>query len=405
MQRRTFVRRVSGMLAAPVVVSSDRWGPAGPGAGEHGLESRRRVGASSERQELPSLDGKTIINALGGLSNPNRRTVGDTAAGIARDPAAGPDPRAVHDAVASGLSAVNVTVGYVAGDMDPFEHTVAEVARWSRWIRDDASLHPVWSARDIDEARSAERVGIILGFQNCAMIADRLDRVDTFADMGVRVTQLTYNVRNQIGDGSMEPENRGLTPLGRQIVEALQERRLLVDLSHSGEQTCLDAVRVARAPLAITHTGCRAVTDLPRNKTDEELRLVAEGGGVVGIYFMPFLTPSGNASAEDVVRHIEHAVQICGEDHVGVGTDGGTTAVDDMDAFRAVIRAEVRERAAAGIGATGESDDVIPMVEDLQGPDQFRLLAARLRARGHPWSRIDKILGTNFYRLMSEVWG
>ena len=193
--------------------------------------------------------------------------------------------------------------------------------------------------------------------------------------------------------------------MGFEILERLQERGLLVDLSHSGEQTCLDAVGAARSPIAITHTGCRSVTDLPRNKTDEELRQVAEGGGVVGIYFMPFLVPSGNASAEDVIQHIEHAIQVCGEDHVGIGTDGGTTQVDDMAAFREVIRAEVRERAAAGIGATGESDDVIPMVEDLHGPDQFRKLAGLLRARGHEWTRIDKILGGNFYRLMSEVWG
>ena len=403
MQRRTFVRQVSGVLAAPVVLSPDDWGSAVVGNREPGASPP--AVAFAAQQELPSLTGKTVINALGGLSNPNRRTVGDAAGGMARDPGAGPDYRAVDDAVASGLSAVNVTVGYVAGDMDPFEHTVSDVARWSRWTRDDPSLRAVLSGRDIEDARSAGQVGIILGFQNCAMIEDRLERVDTFADMGVRVTQLTYNVRNQIGDGSMERENRGLTALGHQILERLQARRLLVDLSHSGERTCLDAVRAARSPIAITHTGCRSVTELPRNKTDEELRLVADGGGVVGIYFMPFLVPSGNASAEDVIRHIEHAVQVCGEDHVGIGTDGGTTAVDDMDAFRAVIRAEVRERAAAGIGATGESDDVIPMVEDLQGPDQFRRLAGLLRARGHEWSRIDKVLGENFRRVMSEVWG
>ncbi|NNM33362.1 MAG: peptidase M19 [Gemmatimonadetes bacterium] len=390
MRRRAFVRRTPGVLALPTLLASDLW--------------PQLTVAVGRPQDLPSLDGKTVINALGGLSNPNTRTVGDASGGIARDRAGGPDPRAVQDAVASGLSAVNVTVGYVAGDMDPFEHTVAEVARWARWAREDPSLALVLRGPDIDLAKSSGQVGIILGFQNCAMIADRLERVDTFADMGVRVTQLTYNVRNQIGDGSMEPENRGLTPLGYEILERLQARRLLVDLSHSGERTCLDAARAARSPLAITHTGCRALTDLPRNKTDAELRAVADAGGVVGIYFMPFLKPSGNASAEDVIQHIEHAIQVCGEDHVGIGTDGGTTGVDDMDAFRAVIRAEVGERAAAGIGATGESDDVIPMVEDLQGPDQFRKLAALLRARGHEWSRIDKVLGENFHRLMADVW-
>jgi len=393
MRRRTFLRQLSGAVVLPSAALLHR-----------PLRSTAEV--TGTNQEWPSLEGKLVINALGGISNPNTRMVGDTAGGpIVREEGAGPDPRAVSDAVASGLSAVNVTVGYVAGEMDPFEHTVADVARWLHWLRATPHLLQVLSGDDVDRARREGRVGVILGFQNCAMVADRLDRIDIFADMGVRITQLTYNVRNQIGDGSMESENRGLTPLGFEILERLEGQRLVVDLSHSGQQTCLDAARAATRPIAITHTGCRALTDLPRNKTDEELRLVAEKGGVVGIYFMPFLQPSGNASAQDVVRHIEHAVDVCGEDHVGIGTDGGTTAVDDMEAYRAVIRAEVQERAASGIGATGESDDVIPMVEDLQGTDQFRKLAGLLRARGHGWARIDKVLGGNFHRLVSEVWG
>ena len=122
----------------------------------------------------------------------------------------------------------------------------------------------------------------------------------------------------------------------------------MVDLSHSGQQTCLDAARASRQPISINHTGCRALVDLPRNKTDEELRLVAESGGFVGIYFMPFLNRGQRRTAADVVAHIDHAVNVCGEDHVGIGTDGGTTGIDDMAAYRAHMRAEVAQRRAAG---------------------------------------------------------
>ena len=123
----------------------------------------------------------------------------------------------------------------------------------------------------------------------------------------------------------------------------------MVDLSHSGERTCLEAARISRRPISINHTGCRALADLPRNKTDEELRLVAARGGFVGIYFMPFLQRrAASPRAADVVAHIEHAVNVCGEDHVGIGTDGGTTGIDDMAAYRAAMRAEVAERRAAG---------------------------------------------------------
>ena len=119
---------------------------------------------------------------------------------------------------------------------------------------------------------------MIYGFQNAAMVGTKPERVDIFANLGVRVIQLTYNPANALGDGSMAPENRGLTPLGHAVVERLNANRVMVDLSHSGQKTCLDAARASKQPISINHTGCRALNDVPRNKTDEELRLVATQG-------------------------------------------------------------------------------------------------------------------------------
>jgi membrane dipeptidase len=106
-----------------------------------------------------------------------------------------------------------------------------------------------------------------------------------------------------------------------------------------------------------------------------------------------------------VVRHIDHAVNVCGEDHVGIGTDGGTTAIDNMPAYRAHIRKEIADRKAAGIGAAGENPDTLPFVEELQGPEQFRKLASLLRARGYKEARIEKIMSLNFLRYAREIWG
>jgi membrane dipeptidase len=229
-------------------------------------------------------------------------------------------------------------------------------------------------------------------------MGDDATRADIFADLGVRIIQLTYNLRNQLGDGSIVPEGRGLTDFGRQVVERLNANRVMVDLSHSGRQICLDAARASKQPISINHTGCRALTDLPRNKTDEELRLVAEKGGFVGIYFMPFLNLSGHARAVDVVAHIEHALNVCGEDHVGIGTDGGTTPIDDLETYKDALRKEHEDRKAKGIAAPGERADTHPFVDDLRGPDQFRKLYRLLAERGHKPARIDKILGGNFVR-------
>jgi len=304
------------------------------------------------------------------------------------------------------MDAVNITLGYVAGPMEPFEYTVADIGAWDarlRLHRDD--LMKALTVADILRAKREKRIGLIYGFQNAAMLGDRAERVDIFADLGVRIVQLTYNPANKLGDGSMAPENRGLTPFGREVVERLNAKRLMVDLSHSGERTCLGAARASKQPISINHTGCRFLVDLPRNKSDEELRLVASRGGFVGIYFMPFLNRTSVAHEEDVVAHIDHAVKICGEDHVGIGTDGGTTGIDDMAAYRAHIRQQVADRKKAGISAAGENPDTVPFVADLAGPGQFRRLAGLLRRKGYSERRIEKIMGLNFLAFAREVWG
>ena len=338
--------------------------------------------------------GWTVINALGGLGDPNHPD------------AKGLTPRMLADAHASGQAAVNITLGYVFGPDDPYRETVDDIAFWDRMVASHpADLTKVRTAADIVRARREKKIGLIYGFQNCAMMGTDAARVDAFAAQGVRVFQLTYNNQNQLGGGSMADERLGLTSFGHEVVARINANRCMVDLSHSGRQICLDAARASSRPISINHTGCRALTDLPRNKTDEELRLVAEKGGFVGIYFMPFLNLSGHATAADVVAHVEHALKVCGEDHVGIGTDGGTTQIDDLEAYKAALTKEHEERVKAGISAPGERADTHPFVDDLRGPGQFRKLARLLAARGHRPATIEKVLGGNFLRYAREIWG
>ena len=346
-----------------------------------------------------------IVNALGQLENPNLELIRPQPDNPVKIEAIDLDARTLADARASGLTAVNITLGYVGGPEEPFEYTVDTIAMWDAVVRAHArDLTKIWHAGDILKARSANKIGVILGFQNAAVMGSDASRVDTFADLGVRVIQLTYNPANQLGDGAMAPGNRGLSAFGRKVVARLNEKRVMVDLSHSGQNTCLDAARISKAPISINHTGCRALCDLPRNKTDEELRLVASKGGFIGIYFMPFLKSDGHPHAEDVIAHIEHAVNVCGEDHVGIGTDGSITAIDDLGAYHGFLAKQVADRAKNGLGASGERADAYPFVIDLRGPEQFRKLAALLKARGHSETRIEKILGLNFLRFAKDGW-
>ncbi len=354
------------------------------------------ISARAAERRADPIAGWTVVNALGGLDDPNHPDAGDAAI----------TPRILADAHASGEAAVNVTLGYVAGKDDPFESSVASIGRWDRAIREHPrDLLKVDTAADILRARTEKKIGLIYGFQNAAMLGEDAHRVDLFADLGMKVVQLTYNPKNALGGGSMAPEDTPLTEFGRAVIDRLNARNLMVDLSHSGRRTCLEAARYSRRPISINHTGCRALMDLPRNKTDEELRLVADRGGFVGVYFMPFLDPKGRATAAEVVAHIEHAVTICGEDHVGIGTDGGTTPIDDLKAYAEALRKEHEDRVAKGISAPGEGADTHPFVDDLRGPEQFRRLARLLKARGHGPARVEKILGGNFVRYARDIWG
>jgi len=300
---------------------------------------------------------------------------------------------------------LNFTVGSVGSYADDYNATIKNIAYWDREI----AAHPdvlmkLLHGAQIAEAKRSGRMGILYGFQDTTMYGENLDRFDLFHDFGVRIVQLTYNRRNLMGDGCLEPGNAGLSRFGHAMVEKMNERGVLVDLSHCGQRTTREGIETSKRPVAITHSGCASLApDMPRNKRDEELRLLAERGGVIGIYVMPYLRSSGQVMAEDVVRHIECALTVCGEDHVGIGTDGTTSAVAITPEFRKRFAEQIAERQRRGISAPGERPDSFTFAPDLNTPRRLEKIAWLLSQRGHADARIEKVLGGNFARLFREV--
>lgn len=317
----------------------------------------------------------------------------------AKEPVA--TPSALEDNLRSSLTAMNVTVGYRAD----YDHTIASIRQHDAFIAENADrVRKILNVADIIKAKKDRKLGLIYGFQNAAMVGDELNRIDEFAGMGLRIIQLTYNDLNQLGGGSLSPGNEGLSPFGHAVVERLNGSNIIVDLSHSGQQLCLDATRTSKKPVCITHTGCAAVAPHPRNKTNEELRLIAQRGGYIGIYFMPYLRPGRNFSSEDVIAHIDHAINVCGEGHVGIGSDHGVDNIGPLDMVRSNYEKIINDRRAKGISAPGEDPKLLPYASDLIGPEQFRVLARGLAARGYSSSRIEKIMGKNFIAYAAQIW-
>lgn len=362
---------------------------------------------------LPAPAGATASAVPARSQWPGYRhaTVIDTLSGGPLDPKATADyaplsARALADARASGLTACNITVSGVGSYLNDYALTMRSIAYWNGQValHDDA-LSLVLTGADLADAKRSGRLGLIYVFQDSTPFGEDVERFDTFHGLGVRVFQLTYNRRNLVGDGCLEPANAGLSRFGRELIERIDAGRGLIDLSHGGQRTTLDAIAASRHPVTISHTGCAALVDNPRNKTDEELRLLADRGGVAGIYLMPFLRKQGQPMAEDLIRHIEHAIDVCGEEHVCLGTDGMISAIDLTPEYRERLRGVIEERIKRGISAPGESPDVVTFLPDLNQPDRFDRLAFLLSQRGHSDARIEKILGRNFARLFTEVCG
>jgi len=375
--RRDFVRLAGTAALTPTLVPDVLWA---------------RASALAEARRWPGFEAAIVIDCL---ASPGEFNVQQ---GDGSLPA-----RSLEAARGSGVSAVNLTLGVVGEMPRPFETTVADLARWEAAI--DANpevLRRVRVAADIEEAEAVGQVGVIYGFQDTVMLEADLSRMDTFYSLGVRIVQLTYNGRNRVGDGSLEPGNAGLSRFGAALVERLNDLGVLVDLSHCGQRTTAEGIAASSAPPAVTHSGCQAVFPHPRSKRDEELRALADKGGVIGIYFMPYLNASGPPTAEHVMRHIEHALQVCGEDHVGIGSDNSLTPIDDTPEYYAAVERQVAQRKALGISAAREEN--APFVPELNTVRRLETVADMMSARGHPDRVIEKLLGANWLRLFEEVW-
>ena len=333
--------------------------------------------------------------------------LGGPGGGVNDNPDAGLSQAEVKDVHESGVTCAHITVGAV-GTTAPdtaFMETVRGIAFWEREIdRHPEVLGRVRTAGDINKAKKAKRCGLVYGVQDGVAFETDLTRLESLHALGLRVVQPTYNRRNLLGDGCLEPANAGLSRNGVTAIERLNELGILVDLSHCGRQTAADAIRVSKKPVAFTHTGCQALADHPRNRTDEELRAVAEKGGVCGIYFMPYLSEGRQPTAADIVRHLEHMVQVAGEDHVSIGTDGNISPTVVDEKYKADFAKNTRERREAGIGAPWELDDGYLFATELNTPRRFATLAMMLADRRHSATRIEKILGGNLLRVFGDTW-
>ena len=350
---------------------------------------------AQRRRQSDWFDRAIIIDALGGIRDPYEK-----------DEITRFSQRGFDETMATGVTMLRDTVFPVGNIVDPWgEYQKAVKSYQAFFAANPDRLIQVRSAADILKAKREKKFAVLMGTQDSVMVGSELDRLAQLKKDGVLSVQLTYNNGNLAGDGALEPRNGGLTKLGRKTIERIEAEKLLLDLSHGGQRTMAEAAALAKRPLVISHTGARAVTDHVRNTEDSTIRAVARKGGVVGVYFMPFLAGDGKPSGDQLVAHIEHVANVAGEDGVGIGTDNGVLPWPMDAATKKRMDDWTVERIKQGIAAPGEAVGVYTVVESYNSIDRYRRIADVLQKRGWSITRLEKLMGGNFLRAYKEAWG
>jgi membrane dipeptidase len=295
----------------------------------------------------------------------------------------------------SGINVFHIAVG--TGGPTAYEETFQFVSGYNAMVAgQDESMMRIDSAADFDRVKRNGKIGVMIGVQNSEHFRTPKD-VDLFWGMGQRVSQLTYNSRNLIGNGATERRDEGLSDFGVAIVERMNRVGMAVDVSHSGDRTTLDAFEVSKQPVLITHSNCRALNPHPRCKTDEAIKAVGAKGSVMGITGVRmFVKASEPTTIEDVLDQFDHVRNLIGPEHLGVGSDIDLDGYDDMPP-------ELNKQLRAGYKGSYAFRDKID-IEGLDHPKRMFDLTEGLIRRKYTDNDILGILGGNFKRVLAEIW-
>lgn len=338
---------------------------------------RYRLFAQSEAEysalTLELVRGSTVIDMLGLLTLDWRKLSAWRSEESHFQPA---DFKKLKD---SGITIFHPAVGYTTGDI--YRASLTDITGWNIFIAAHANdFLRVDNSADLERVKRLGKVGIIIGQQNSAHFRT-VDDVDRFYKIGQRVSQLTYD-DNKIGGGCSDPQDRGLSEYGAQIVERMNRLGMAVDVSHCADRTTLDAVDVSSKPVLVTHSDCRALVPAsPRCKTDAAIKKVAASGGVLGVSMIrAFVRPQGPATIENVLDHIDYVAKLVGIEHAGIGTD---VDLDGRDARLGVKKMDL---------------------DGIDYKDKIFDLTEGLVRRNYGRRNIELILGGNFQRALSAIW-
>lgn len=301
----------------------------------------------------------------------------------------------------SGVSCISWTVGPIYERPYTFDGIIHNYSFLTHIIENrNDFFQKVLKIKDIERAYENGKKGIIINLQNLEPIGSNLEMIDLFYMMGVRIAQLTLNTKNLIGTGCLARRDRGLTDFGSKVIERMENLGMIVDISHCGPQTSIDAVEHSNNPIMATHTSAKNLYDHPRAKDDDLLKAVAEKGGYIGVLTIQgFINNKLKPNIDDWLDHVDYLVNLIGVDHVGIGTDYYGQSIPDK------LAAKLDEfLSKLGMGPEHGGSFQYKM-EGFENYAEFPNLIEGLLNRGYSDKDIKKIAGENFLRVFKRVIG
>src|SRR5687767_12034708 len=239
---------------------------------------------------------------------------------------------------------------------------------------------------DVDRAQRERKLAVFYLYQNTVQFGTDHDRVDMYHRLGLRSCQLTYNTKNHAGVGCWE--EGGITPFGRELIARMNERRMLVDLSHANMQTMAEAVAASKAPVIVSHTACMAVHANRRNTTDANMKAIANRGGIIGICQMrPFLTTKKQDNLHAYFDHLVHAIRVAGVEHVAIGSDRDHRVITLTPEYLAELKREE--------GSQVVENELPYFINELNGPRRMEVVWDGLVKRGLSGADVERVMGLN----------
>lgn len=239
--------------------------------------------------------------------------------------------------------------------------------------KDKNEIINILNKEDLNKTVDEKKIGIILTIENGSAISGNIENIEKLYEKGIRVMSVTWNEDNDLGCGALTKNDEGLTKLGEEYIRKLEEKNIIIDVSHSSEKTFWDITKCTNRTIVATHSCVNSICNHPRNLKDEQIIEIANREGIIGICFAShFLNESGKSNVVDIINHIKYIKDLVGIDYIGLGSDFDGVDFDNMPS-------------------------------DIRGIKDINKLEEEMKMEGFTEEEINKVMGENWLRVLRNI--